>query len=101
LFLHHATAKAEALQPGLSLDDIETFYFFTLPFLGFRIEGGVNETLPILVITGGEVRPVVESRIAGFFTEFNVTNMCFYTPDTMVVLPTTEKLMKVTRCHLL
>src|SRR5210317_153607 len=53
IFLHHsACAVIQRLQPRLGLNDVNHFNLLALPFLGLNIEGGVNEALPVFVITG-------------------------------------------------
>ena len=54
--LHHDDRTViYSLDPRFGLDDVNTLNLLTRPFLGRRIEGGVDETLPVLVITGREV----------------------------------------------
>jgi hypothetical protein len=89
------------LKPRLCLNNVNNLNLLTLPFLRLGIECGVDEALPVFVITGWIVRSVVESRITGFFTEFYMTDMSLNTPDTVIVLPAAEKLMKITGCHFL
>ncbi len=56
IFLHHsARAVIQRLQPRIGLNDVNHFDLLALPFLGFNIEGGVNEALPVFVITGREI----------------------------------------------
>ena len=42
----------EKLQPRICFDDIHTVNLLALPLLGLRIKGGVDEDLPVLIITG-------------------------------------------------
>jgi hypothetical protein len=88
------------LDPRLGLDEVDTLNLLTLPLLGLGIKGGVNETLPVLIIYSREVRPVVEARVTGFLAELDVTDMGLNTPDAVVVLPATKQFVQVTGCHL-
>jgi hypothetical protein len=93
--------SSHKLEPRISLNDIQTFNLLALPFLAFRIEGGVDETTPVFVITDWEIGTIVESGVTGLFPEFHVPDVGLNTPDAVVVLPATEELMEIASGHLL
>jgi len=42
----------ERLDPGIGFDDINAVNLLAFPLFGLRIKGGINEDLPVLIITG-------------------------------------------------
>ena len=86
------TVNAAAVsEPRSGLDDVDAVDLLALPLFALGIKGGVNETLPVFVITCWEVRTIVKTGITRFLTEFNVTNVGLNTPNTVIVFPSTQQ----------
>ena len=60
---------------GISLvrDNLDVVFLEDVPLLLFRVELGVDEAEPVLVVLSRIVRLIVEARVTGLFAELDVT----------------------------